>query len=451
MICETADPAGLSPQIRKLMQRTMSPLTGVTRSLGIFLGNRHEPRFVVAGAELTGIHVLQGRAPPSRSMHIGGCGATAREALLPALAEALERYAQLQAGMRPPASTCFASHADLVRTGSKAVAIEHLHYFSLEQEKAPRHPFRRPTEEDSLQWSRGLSLVSGERLYAPDQLLFLGYTPQIDRGEPWIAPAVTTGTAVHVTPLAALRNALLELVQLDCAMGHWYGHQAPVRVIPDGRTRRLKAAIETLVGVSSTAKPEFYLLPNADLRVFTIACLLVDEKGIPASVVGLGTDMRLEEAMYKALSESSGIYQLAKLVLLQELQTHGGRLPTIDTEQIYDLDMNVVYYAQAANAEGLRSRFREGQTATAADLPADPDVPVGPDIAPLIADFASSGKELLYYDLTTADLRDAGFFAIRVWSPDTISLSLPSAPVLGHRRLAAYGGVRHDAGIHPYP
>ena len=326
-----------------------------------------------------------------------------------------------------------------------------MHYFSEEQEKLPQHPFRRPTPSDPLQWSRGLSLVSGKRVYAPDQLLFLGYTPQVGRGEPWIAPAVTTGTAVHVTPLAALRNALLELVQLDCAMGHWYGRSAPTRILPDGRTRRLQAAIGRLTGDSSTAKPEFYLLANADLTVFTIACLIVDEKGLPATVVGLGSDMRLEEAMYKALSESSGIYQLAKLVLLQEMQAHGGRLQEIDTEKIYDLDMNVVFYAQKRNASSLMSRFQEGPTCHASEIPADPEAAPGPDIARLVDDFARTDKELLYYDLTTTDLRQAGFYAVRVWSPDTISLSLPSAPVLGHRRLAAYGGVRCDAGIHPYP
>ena len=448
---DTADPARLTPQIRTLMQRTMSPLTGITRNIGLFLGNREEPRFVVSGAELTGIHVIQNRNPPSRSMHIGGCGATVREALLPALAEALERYAQLQAGMRPAQSARFATHAELSAEGHAAIDLSKLVFFTDRQIATPGHLFGAPDASKPMSWSRGLSLTSGKRIYAPDQLLFLGYTPRVKDGEPWLAPAVTTGTAVHTIPLLALRNALLELVQLDCAMGHWYGRQRPVCITLDRRTERLKAAVERLSGADCLAQPYFYLLPNADLGVFTVACLLSQQIGFPAAVVGIGSDMRLEEAMYKAFSESSGIYQLAKLIFLQELDSNGGRVPKIDTKRIYDLDLNVVFYAQPQNAELLCARFRDCEHASASELSPDPIAEPGPDIAQLITGFRETGKELLYYDLTTPDLADIGFYAIRVWSPDTISLSLPSAPPLGHHRLAAYGGTCDDPGVHPYP
>lgn len=448
---ESADPRRLSPQVRALMQKTMSPLCGVTKSLGVFLGNADEPRFVVAGAELTGMHIIQNRNPPSRSMHIGGCGASTRESFLPALAEALERYAQLWAGMRQVNSDRFCSHTELRAAGVPVVDLDKLVYFTDEQHADNTHPFAAPDPDKPMSWSRGLSLVDGRRIYAPSHLLFLGYTPRVSEGEPWLAPAVTTGTAVHVTPLMAYRNALLELAQLDCAMGHWYGGKRPVRVRLDKRTPSLRTALERLVGPACMAQAIFYLLPNADLTVFTAACLMSDPDGLPAAVVGLGSDMRLESALYKALAESSGIYQLAKLVLLQELDSNGGQLPEIDTNKIYDLDLNVVYYAMPQNAGLLRARFTECDEASASDLPPDASAGPGPDIARLGADFRETGKELLYYDLTTADLRQAGFYAARVWSPDTISLSLPSAPVFGHHRLKAYGGPFHEPGVHPYP
>ncbi|MHA6720536.1 YcaO-like family protein [Sphingomonas sp. RS6] len=451
MICESTDLARLTPQIRSLAQRTMSPLTGVTRSVGVFLGNREEPRFVVAGAELTGMHVIQGRNPPSRSMHIGGCGATPSEAMLPALAEALERYAQLHAGMRPARSSRFASWQAMADDGMDAIAPDGFRYFTDDQQRNERHPFRHPGPDDPLHWTQGLSLVSGNRVHAPSQLLFLGYTPQTQQGEPWIAPAVTTGTAVHIAPLPALRNAMLELTQLDCAMGHWYGNKPAIRIGSDARTRRIDKTVARLTGRFATAHPQFYFLPNADLSGFTVACLMSDRTGTPAAVVGLGSDTRLEEAMYKAFSESSGIYQLAKLILLQEQEASGGAPIEIDTDGIYDLDLNVVFYAQSRNGERLRERFQEGPTISASQLPADSPEPAGADIATLIEDYRRTGKELLYYDLTTPDLRSVGFYAIRVWSPDTISLSLPSVPAMGHPRLNAYGGARFDAGVHPYP
>jgi thiazole/oxazole-forming peptide maturase SagD family component len=439
----------LSAQIRRLAQQTLSPLTGISQSIGVFLGGSREPGFVVCGAELTGMHVVQGREPPSRSMHIGGCGSTAVEAFLPSLAEALERYAQLWAGLLPGRADRFADYREMKAHGP-TLAPERLRWFTDAQYATPGFPFQPLTDSDPVTWSHGLSLVSGQRVHAPSQLLFLGYTPRSAELEPWLAPAVTTGTAVHTRPELALRNALLELVQLDCAMGHWYGGARAVQIGIDRRTPRLRRVLLRMLG-HADAQARFYLLPNLDLPVFTVGCLLHDEHGTPAAVVGLGSDMRLEEAMYKALSEASGIYQLAKLILLQEQQAHGGTTPDIATDKIYDLDLNVAYYAQQRHAPELLARFAHADVAGASDLGPDPAVDPGPDIAPLVRAFATTGKELLYYDLTTDDLRQVGFCATRVWSPDTVSLSLPSVPVLGHPRLKAYGGPVEQPGVHPYP
>lgn len=80
------------------------------------------------------------------------------------------------------------------------------------------------------------------------------------------------------------------------------------------------------------------------------------------------------------------------------------------------------------------------------------DVDAGPEeqVRLLAGAFNATGKELVVLDLTTADVRALGFRSIRVWSPQTLSLSLPSAPPLAHPRFRAYGGAR-DGHPHPYP
>jgi hypothetical protein len=64
--------------------------------------------------------------------------------------------------------------------------------------------------------------------------------------------------------------------------------------------------------------------------------------------------------------------------------------------------------------------------------------------------FRDAGLRLVTLDLTTPDLADLGFVVVRVWSPDTLSLALPSAPPTAHRRFGAYGGATHRD-PHPYP
>jgi len=50
---------------------------------------------------------------------------------------------------------------------------------------------------------------------------------------------------------------------------------------------------------------------------------------------------------------------------------------------------------------------------------------------------AATGKRLAVLDLTTPDVADLGFTALRVWSPDTLSLPLPSAAESGWQFLFA--------------
>jgi hypothetical protein len=68
----------------------------------------------------------------------------------------------------------------------------------------------------------------------------------------------------------------------------------------------------------------------------------------------------------------------------------------------------------------------------------------------LISSFKNSDKELLFCDLTCVEAADLGFVVPRVWSPDTLSLCLPSAPLTQHPRYQSYGGLAHEL-PHPYP
>jgi hypothetical protein len=92
VILETRDPGGLD----HLTRRMLSPLCGLDRRVGYVLRGRHGPRFLVAGGELTGVHVLLGEPEPG-SYHIGGTGVFPREALVRTLGETVERYAQFVA------------------------------------------------------------------------------------------------------------------------------------------------------------------------------------------------------------------------------------------------------------------------------------------------------------------------------------------------------------------
>jgi len=435
-----------------LLQRMLSPLCGLNKGIGFNMRSTREPRFLMAGADLTGVHLLRDEpSPRTGSYHIGGSGVTREEVLIRTLGETIERYAQLVSEVSDRHEICVATYDELAANGARVVNADKLSFFSTSQFARPGFPFH-PFDRDALMgWVKTRSLLDGEATWAPAQLVLVGYKAKEEIRERVILPSVTTGTAAHTTATAALRNALLELVQIDAAMGHWYSSTVAPRIVLDGRTQPIERIIQRYFD-SRKPQPRFYWLESPDLPAFSIACVIKGEPTqVPAVAVGLGCDVTLVDAMYHALLEAVAVVQLAKVVLFYEgIEREQGIAAPLDPTRILDLDRNVAFYALPEHSEYVDTRFDARSTVPAAALPEDSMVDAQQEVALLVDRFRTTNKDLLLLDLTTADIRALGFTVARVWSPDTISLCLPSAPPLAHHRFETYGGALHE-NPHPYP
>lgn len=429
-----------------LLRRMLCPLTGLSQEIGFVMRDAGECRLAIAGGEMTGVHVLRDKPPPARgAYHIGGSGTTYDEAIIRTLGETIERYAQFTAFPAGRQRVEAASLHEMHASERRVLAAPGLRLFSAEQLDRPGFPFARVDSGTRIGWLRAFSLHDGSECWLPAQQAAVGY-PGLP-GEPRFAEGVTTGSAAHTDVGRALRSGLLELVQIDAAMGHWYARGRSLTLGSDARTRAVEAVIARR-RPRHGADPSFHWLCSADLPGFPIACL-IEGTDLPRAAVGLGCDLRLARAMYNAFLEASAVAQLAKVSLFRDAMDR--RLeaePREDREHIYDLDSNVVRYA-VSDAGLLRARF-DMERAAPADLPPDVDDGVAADVRHLIDGFAASGKELACIDTTTEDVAELGFRVVRVWSPRMLTLSLPGAPPALHPRFEDYGGFTGEE-PHPYP
>jgi thiazole/oxazole-forming peptide maturase SagD family component len=441
----------LRAETHRLLRRMLSPLCGFDQHISFIMRNRREPRFVTTGAELCGVHVLRNRPRPGvGAYHIGGSGVCLEEALIRTLAETVERYGQMVSEVSGRHQAVFASHTEMAARGESVLDFDSLRFFSDRQHARLGFPFHAPSPDMPMSWIKAPSLLDSSATWMPSQVLLVGYTAKEPVGERRCVPGVTTGTAAHVTPEDALRNALLELVQIDAAMGHWYSSAGAQRIVLDERTEMMRRIIRRQFP-SGAPDVAFYWLPNPDLPAFTIACTLRQGGGqIPQFVAGLGCELELVPAMYKALLETVAIRQLAKVTLLDRSIGERAESGPIDPDRIFDLDSNVAYYATGGGEPVATAKFSDQSPIGASNLPPDWKGNARQAVRMLVHAFRDTGKRLVFIDLTTQDIRDLGFWVIRVWSPDTLSLSLPSCPPDMHARFRAYGGF-HNSAPHPYP
>lgn len=436
------------------IKRILNQLCGLAQQVAFLQRSRYGPRIMVAGVELTGVHVLQGLPQPKgvSPYHIGGCGFLPEESLIRSIGETLERYAQLVSSVSGQQTIKFASWDEMAKHGGRLIPLEALQLFNPEQYRKPEFPFHPVTPTMPLAWVKGASLIHHESVWIPAQLALVGYAAKNALGEERIGPAVTTGTAAHVETNLALRNAIQEIVQVDTATGFWYSSMKAHRIQFDRRTDSIQRLIdEHFHPMGPTI--EFYWLRNPDLPDFTIACVMRERNGqFPAIVVGLGIDFKLTRAMYKALLETTGTFGLSKMTLLEttaDTETNQWKALDVDTAKILDLDFNLLYRAFEEGAAGVEAKFGSSDLIDASEMPPDLILNSEEEVQYLIQSFQKTQKELISLDLSIPEIKEFGFTAVRVWSPDTLSLPLPSMPALNHPRYKDYGGAL-DNGVHPY-
>ncbi|MEV7908110.1 YcaO-like family protein, partial [Streptomyces anulatus] len=375
---------------RVLSRRMVNPLCGLTPRLKFGVRGRSEPRIAIAGAELTGVHVFHnGRPIPPESHHLGGAGVLLDEPLIKSLGESAERYCHYSFPAQHRDRIRFASHREMTEQANTVPARESLVFFTDAQFERPGFLFDRFDPDAPMGWLPMSSLTGETTYWAPAQLTMVGYRPRRKDGEPWLNAAVTTGTATHSDPGKALLSAIEELIQLDSVMGHWHSDRPSVLIRHDARLRALDGLIERYWR-KGAPPPEFHLLPNPDLPGFTIACLY--RNGHTASVpvaAGLGSDLRLPYAMYKALLESVAVFRYASWMAAK--RTADGAVHTPGKDNFFDLADNVAYYTEPANAAIVERRFAVHTQASAGDLPPDVAGDTRACAAHLVDAFAATG------------------------------------------------------------
>jgi len=441
---------GLEYRTHKLAQRMLNPICGLTQEIGFIKRSKFGANVLTAGADIAGVHNLLNRDDPGRgAYHTGGAGIYLNEPIIKSLGETIERYAQLTAELTETHELIFSSYQEMRQNHLNVLGREYLDLYSKQQLARPHFPFQTFDETLPLSWVKVRSIHADQFFYVPAQFLFIGYQLKKQLNEPWYGTAVTTGTAAHTDLVAALLGSILELIQIDSTIGHWYTNYEIPEIIFDERTKPMEALLKKY-GNTEHNPPRFFWLKNPDLAGISIACLLErPEQSIPRVSIGLGASTSLNDALYKAYLEAIGVSNLSNILILKET-LYQDQSEHVDADAIYDIDRNVARYGKGYHNDSIQKKFNSQYTIPAAEISPDIAGTTSEQLQQLVKSFITSGKELLFVDLTNTEAKELGFYVPRLWSKDTLSLCFPSAAPVKHPRFESYGGFSNDI-PHPYP
>lgn len=273
----------------------------------------------------------------------------------------------------------------------------------------PSLKYSRYRDDAELAWVRGRSLVYGDEVWLPAIAVLMDYPVQ-NPGE-FLFPITSNGLAAGPTPHDAVLNALNEVLERDAMLIAWLnrlpGHPHDALLHPDQAVRRL-ARLYRRRGVEL----QLVELPtDHPVSVFMGIALHTDGTEGPSAAVGLGADMDPVEAARKAALEVGqvrpSIRRRARLVSPERVAELAA-----DPLKVASMEDHALLYADPSTAWAFRFLFGEPR-----EWEDRPRVDAATALRRLVEHFRGVGQDVLYVDLTPADMASLGLFTARVVVP----------------------------------
>lgn len=391
------DGFGLSPELRQVFSRVVHKEFGIIRDL------REVPRYpdgapiVVMDARL--VDPIRFRHPPVSSIIANVTGAAAntdREACAWAtVGESLERYA----------SYIYFDDELLLGTERElpgpAVAMDEFIVYSARQYERPCFRFRRYDPKRRRRWTNISNLRTGAERWIPADLVWFCHHANADE---YLLASFSTGCAAGRRLQLAMQSAIYEVIERDSFILHWITRESPTQLVADD--------LESIVGDAELAA----FLEKGVIRLsllwlrneFNIPCILALLKPATKRIVALGACAHHEpsQALRKAVFEACHTWAWAL-----ELRRSGR--PIEDASEIRRFRDHAVFYLREANFHNLEFLF-EGDEAPVANF-LQHTAPAG--LKDSVEAIHRQGYTVLVKDLTTLDLEDLGFVAVRAIIP----------------------------------
>jgi ribosomal protein S12 methylthiotransferase accessory factor len=374
-------------------------LTGIANAVrSIALDPGSPDVFVVTARMSDTTQYLGVRGDPYNS----GAGLTQQDAWDAGVGEAVERYCL---SVVQPGRMTFGSWASLPRS---AGAIHPSEVLLFEQTPTGREKQHVCSEDAHIGWLPGHSLVDGRDRLVPACVVHIPYAP-VHPSEQLIAPAISTGSAAGTTIEQAIVSGLYESIERDAVSIMWLNQwPAPHLLIDEDELASLVA--------DRFARPNLQyglFLIESDIAAPTVICLIRDTNfDPPLFCIGGAARVDVRDATTKALIECVQGWHWAR-----DFRQREGWSPVPDDfSSIRTFDSRVELYARADMHAALDFLFDSAERVRLSECQRDTRG-TEPIIQGLVASVYEAGSDVILIDMTTPDVAELGWHAVKVFCP----------------------------------
>lgn len=360
-----------------------------------------DPKMINYGVWPANTEFLSGEKYGGRS---AGCGFEWKDAVLGTIGETVERYASVFYNL---SNSIFSSYKNLSK---HAIHPSEFALFHKEQFKDKRFRINEFTEDTELTWFPTLDLTNGKETWLPAQFIYLPF----NHDKKYITANTSTGLAAHTNYYKAILNGLYETIERDSFVITWMQNLVPQKLI-------ISKEIQDYIDSHFPANYEWHFFDiSYDINVPSILGFCFGEAEYGKFVaVGSSTRATYGDALKKVIQEIGQAVPYFRYLLGEKKNWN----PSDDYTLIQNFDDHSVFYVKRQDLwhifdkwttakETKKINFNEKVTRTDEE-----------EIRCIVDILKAKNYNVLFKDITTHDVRQLGFFSIKVFIPQLTQLA----------------------------
>lgn len=373
-----------------------------------------DPNIVSYGVWAANTEFLNGERFGGRS---AGCGYEWEDAILGTVGETVERYAPAFYDIN---DGLFSSYENLNKL---AINPKEFALFHEEQYKDKRFRIKRFTENIEVTWFPCIDLTSGKETWIPAQFIYLPFS----RDKNYITANTSTGLAAHTDYFKAILSGLYETIERDGFVLTWMQNLIPPKIV-------LSKEIKDYIQERFPSSYDWHFFDiSYDIGIPTVLGFCVGEAEFGKFIaVGSSTRITFGQALEKTILEIGQAIPYFRHLLGEKKEWN----PTDDYTLINGFEDHSIFYTKRKDLWHIFDKWIDAVESKNIDLyektvKSDKEI-----IKHIVKILKNKGYNVLFKDLTTPDVRQLGFYSIKVFIPQLIQLA-GSYPFyfLGGKRL----------------
>ena len=411
-----ADHPALAQRLREAL---VHPRCGFIPRIALSATDADEPALIGATAAVASNGLRNTPAEGSRiqpAVHGSGIGLTEDEAIVPALAEAIER--QAASTFYEEQFAWFAAEA----AESRVLDLDTIPRCSKREMEDPHCSLTLPVKDKAIRWVKGLDLHIGETIFLPAVMVYshAGWRGPQERF--WLP--ISTGCAAHGSYEEALLTGICEVVERDAISLVWLQQLALPRILIDSVGAQAMPYWELCRKGTPDIEYHFFNA-TTDIGLPTIYGVQVSRNHpFGQTIVGCSTALSFDQALAKVIKD---------LISFKRAFMAKRNLP-VETKSFTGLLDGATYMAGPKHASAFDFLVTSPRTVLLSNLTRGESSPT--TLPEVLQRLAALKMQALAVDLTTDEAIRVGLRVVRVVIPELQPLSLHTAvQYLAHPRL----------------